>query len=283
MKRFNLPPLTVLGLALVLCACPNKPGNESDTGEVSDTGDTDTEDTDTQEPDFPTGEFSEEDARTAIASVELPNLVFLMSSMLISFGDELSCPAVQLDEPNLTTTLTGGCTTEEGTTFSGQAQFVYTQSGLTITYTAFGWSDENGGISVDSVAIMDESEVLVTNGWFGIDQVEENLQFEVQFTDYSLSSPEHYISTLFEQNGSYTNSGQMVVSGMDRFDIELTAGNAGTCDSELDTFELKLTGTRGEIAATTNVSDCDACMDWSTSSASGQFCRDEEEPDTGTN
>jgi hypothetical protein len=50
----------------------------------------------------------------------------------------------------------------------------------------------------------------------------------------------------------------------------------------MDTFELKLTGTRGEIAATSNPSDCDDCMDWSTASASGQFCGDEE-TDTSAN
>jgi len=280
MKLTASMPLGPLGLAFLLCACPGKTGETNDDGwvDTSDTQDT----SDTADTQTPTGEFTEEEVQLAVSSAEMPNLIFLMSSLLAAYGDETSCPSVLQDEATQTTTVTGGCTTEDGTTFSGEARFVYTETALTMTYTKFGWMDRSAHIEMNAVARMDESETIFTTGTITIENPEQGSHLDVQYTDHTLSSAEEYVGSLFEQNGNYTVGGQMVISNLDSFEIDLTAGNNETCELEMDTYELKLTGTRGEIEATSNPSDCDKCLDWSTANASGQFCT-EDETDTGAN
>jgi hypothetical protein len=109
MKISTSIPFGPLGLAFLLCACPGKVSETNDGGwiDTADTEDTsDTSDTsDTADDAFPTGDFTEQEVLMAISSAELPNIVFLMSSLLAAFGDETSCPSVMEDEAGQTTTI----------------------------------------------------------------------------------------------------------------------------------------------------------------------------------
>jgi hypothetical protein len=80
-----------------------------------------------------------------------------------------------------------------------------------------GWTDDSAQLEVDAVARMDVSGDLLTTGSISVENFEDDLQVDVQFTDHSLSSTEEYMESLFEQKGSYTVGGQMVASNLDRW------------------------------------------------------------------
>ena len=256
-------PLLLLPL---LFAC--KGGSTEETGEtggVTETGDTqDTQDTQD------TGEevLVEVDPEVAYFATRLPMELTIATSFLTN-GEADGCPSVRTMEGGVTL-LTGGCTDDDGATWTGTATLTLTgEASGSLIYVGFGQGDftADGQIDVDGNAGLSASMELVLN--------QDATPTTITYTNYGVSDWGGYGSALFGAAGGTGFVGTLRYGGEDGLDFTASGTMSNTddgCSGEFDSGTLSLSSSQGDLDFSWSKDECDGCAAWTWQGESGLAC-----------
>lgn len=253
---------TTLLLALLpLAACGGKEGDDTAaTEDTSMTGETGTTETDVDP-------VHEDNIEALYGAIDVPGQLFLVTAMMaMGSGD---CPVVV--EAGTVTTISGGCTDDDGNTLSGTVVAEEIGEGGTLTFS--NWTIESGGdsVTVDGTATVDDNQALTSN--FVVNGTAIEQEFLTPSITYSNFVQTDIMVTVMGSLGDNSNSGTMVAEGIDSFEVSGTQSEAEACDTVPDRAEIDLTGAVHSISYSLNPdNDCDPCVTWTHDGMTGEFC-----------
>jgi hypothetical protein len=206
-----------------------------------------------------------EDVATAYVLSSGPEMGFLVTALLVAFGKEGSCPSLLSDEANATYTLTGGCTDDDGTTYTGSATMAADGADASFTFTAFGFADADTSASWDGslqlVAIDDANSRLTTHDLdFAVGGLKKGsaslTNLEASYLDYTVEIP----SDLFGGAGDTTIDATIVESTLGSFTISGTQHEEPkVCDSEPESGVFTFVGDGTATITFDGATNCDGC------------------------
>jgi hypothetical protein len=247
-------------LLMVLAAC----NGDDDTNEPADT-----------DEDGGNGSIADDtEAEALYNAAHLPAGAFLMVSLIGGFNGPEDCPAVTTTTNGFT--LTGGCTDEDGQTWSGAATYEEGPTEGTLTYDAFQTADADGTLRYDGVQLAAEDGTL-TSDMTASGEAQDGQAVAWTYDGHRIDA-EAYLGMAFGDPGEYGVSGTVEIAGEGAFALSGSAARTeGGCDLEPDSGTIRAGSATfehdGAIA-------CDGCIPYAAGSITGTICPYERE-DTG--
>ncbi|MBN2798547.1 MAG: hypothetical protein JXX28_05310 [Deltaproteobacteria bacterium] len=177
------------------------------------------------------------------------------------------CPTVEALDQGLR--LSGGCTDDSGTAWSGTAEVM--ESGLT-TYAGFGTTAAAMSVLLDGAVQVDGDNGLSANLVASWDPG-TGVPVVYTYSDYGVTSLADYFLLALGEEGATDLSGSMDVSGQATYTASGHLSNGEACPDEIDDGTLVLAGAPdGDITYRWSSADCDGCIAWTYGAQSGSIC-----------
>ena len=216
---------------------------------------------DTSTPDTPSGSVPPEQA---LAAVTFPADWLVLTNFIVLAGD--ACPAIT--QSDTVTTLTGGCTDEDGQAWAGSAVISQAADADTYDFDAFG---------IDGQFVFDGEMRANSSGRLVVDGELDAAPFGTawSYEDLTYSDSEGWLAASFMNGGASDVSGTLVFD-----DVTLTVSGSvsnaedTSCSDEFDDGTVTLTGGEAPLVFTWSEAACDGCADYTHGDDSGTVCLD---------
>ena len=277
MRSFSL----LLALSLVACGGDDKSDTAS-TDTATDTATGTSTGTGTTADPYPL--TNDMQVQEAYLAAQMPSLVYLMTIFTAGFGDGI-CPAMA--ETETTSTITGDCTSTDGTAYVGSVTMTMAANGARITYDGWGWSAEGGSILIDGThALTMEGGVATAESGdsLAVTLVEEGMDMAAEFTSFDQNMP--FFSA---EEGTYGVQAAFTLAGMGgsgALSVEgdmvytqacgeqlATADGMDPADASPDLESATFTLTGSQVVTLTQAECGAVCMTWTgATSGTGEVC-----------
>jgi hypothetical protein len=212
--------------------------------------------------------LSDEDVELLYESVDAPAGTMLGAMFIFGFMEafEVECPVITSDEDTQSLKVEGGCTDEEGTTWTGS--FEMDTNGAT-------WSGfDLGGMVIDGVQKIGQDGALTSNMSFsGMD--DDGRTLSVSYVNHRLTNIDDYITGAFEGGPmAYQTTGSVTVNDLGSFANTHSIDHAGSCMEEPDEGSTVLKGDFTIEFTPDGADECDGCIPWTSGDQSGSLCLD---------
>jgi hypothetical protein len=209
--------------------------------------------------------LSDEDVEMLYMSVDAPAGFMLGAMFMFGFleGFEVECPVITSDEATQSLKVEGGCTDEDGQTWSGS--FEMDMNGA--TWSAF----DLAGMVVDGTQKIGLDGALTSN--MSISGMDGGTGVDVSYVNHRMTNFEGFMSTAFEGGPvAYQTTGSVTISDLGSFGITHSIDHAGACEDEPDEGTTVLAGDFTIEFIADGAVECDGCIPWTSGDQSGSLC-----------
>jgi hypothetical protein len=218
--------------------------------------------------------FTHSEVQVVHISATLPFLTLNEASKLVQ-SSATGCPHVSPTADDRGLIVTGNCTDEKGTIYTGE--FLYTSAeignAMIFDFSNFSIEDQSLTLSMNGLMTLDlDTELLESGLSIEMSDSSHNIQLTATYSDHTLG-PVLSISEFFGgRAGSFSSTGTVELLDLDRFSLTGTFENTDLCPQEGDDVVLIFEGERGTLTFIENAESCDGCSDWTDGVGSGQIC-----------